>query len=69
MPSVAVTVSTYMGWNQRAKGYSEGDLYNYYASEIRFPAKQPKHDRLALPERYMNIDAYEKAVQRQPDHR
>ena len=63
LPEISVPTGTYTGWNLRAKGYAEGDLYTYYGSYIPFPLTSTKSDwRQPLSERYADITTYRNAI-------
>ncbi|MGI9302124.1 MAG: alpha/beta hydrolase domain-containing protein [Gammaproteobacteria bacterium] len=58
-------LGTYLGWNLRKKGFSEGELCSLTGSFITFAkTASADDDRQSVAERYANADAYLLAVKR-----
>jgi hypothetical protein len=66
LPEVEVPIATYTGWNLRAAGYAENELYlgGYYIPFAQTKAERllTADPRLSIEERYPNHDTYVNAV-------
>ena len=66
-PMVTAPLATYTGWNLRARGQGEGAKYKFSGSTIPFPETVDERmttgdPRLAIAERYVDLDAYRAAI-------